>query len=323
MKPLKIPDTKVMPEDPLSILLSLLNSNISANPDDWKSRKEYARLLYDSGKTLEAAELVWSAPAIPGIDLEIGFAVKILSKGTPRRAIRLLTHLQQANEGKPVQNMALANALLHHGMVMQAARFYGAAIQVDPSLVNPSLEHFLLWVDDSEKLWGNFEDQPQLFEELPWIKRETKEEAKRIAAFKSGHTTPVKIPGLARVPGEIGSNPLYTPDPRLNRPVPLPPAVTIPMDRVDEKDLILDNVNGANSSHVDSCIVAPTGEADMNQFQDQAAAEPESAPELDTDSNRIFPVNSQFLVRGNKVIRSRLSIDPREGMPLIIRKRKS
>ncbi len=237
-----------MSYDPLAVLINMLVNNLEKNPDDWESRKEYARVLYDSGKTKEAGELIWSAPTIPNVDMEIGFAAKILSKGTPRRAIRLLSELQQLNEGKAVQNMAIANALLHHGMVMQAARFYGAAVQVDPTLVNPNIEHFLLWVDDSEKLWGDFEDQPDLFEELPWIKRESKENAASLAAMKSGHTTPIKIPGLAQVPGELNSNSFYTQDPRLNRPVTPPPAVTIPLDRVEDKYLLLDNDRGAESS---------------------------------------------------------------------------
>lgn len=237
-----------MSSDPPEVLIKLLSDNLEKNPDDWESRKQYARALYDSGKTKEAGELIWAAPTIPNIDMEIGFAAKILAKGTPRRAIRLLSELQQLNEGKAVQNMAIANALLHHGMVMQAARFYGAALQVDPTLVNPNIEHFLLWVDDSERLWGEFDQQPKIFEELPWIKRETKENAASLAAMKSGHTTPIKIPGLAQVPGELNSNPLYTQDPRLNRPVTPPPAVTIPLDRVENKYLLLDDRNGAETT---------------------------------------------------------------------------
>ncbi len=339
-----------MSSDPLSILLSLLTGNIEANPEDWKSRKEYARILYDEGKPKEAAEIIWNAPFIPSIDLEIGFAAKILSKGAPGRAIRLLAHLQELNAGKPVQNMALANALLHHGMVMQAARFYGAAVQLDPTLTNPNLEHFLLWVDDSEKLWGDFADKPKVFAELPWIKRSTEEEAKRLEAFKSGHTTPIKIPGLAAAPGETGSNPMYTQDSRRNQPVTPPPAVTIPMDRVEEKNRIFDNQSGANTGYdqIDETTAAagstfgvplpglasgpPTGQlirppagpptvplaypATALPPVPPAMLAPERKPRL------LTPVPTQFITRGNKVVRASTPIDPREGGPVKIKKPK-
>ncbi len=202
--------------NPKSVLVNLLKSKLAENPEDWDSRKEYARFLYDENKAKEAAQIIWEAPFVPSIDMELGFAVKILAKGAPRRAIRLITYLQEANEGDPVQNLGIAKALLHHGLVMQAARFYGAAIQLDPTLASPKLEHFFLWTDDSEKMWGDFKDQPRLFAELPWVKREDKEEAARFAAFKSGHTTPVMIPGLARLPGELEGNPPSPQDPGVN-----------------------------------------------------------------------------------------------------------
>ncbi len=343
-----------MSNDPLTVLITLLTGNIASNPEDWKSRKEYARLLYDEGKTKEAAEIIWEAPYIPSIDLEIGFAAKILAKGAPRRAIRLLAHLQELNEGKPVQNMALANALLHHGMVMQAARFYGAAVQVDPTLTNPNLEHFLVWVDDSEKLWGDFAEKPKVFSELPWIKRSTAEEAARLEAFKAGHTTPIKIPGLAVAPGEVGSNPMYTQDSRRDRPVTPPPAVTIPMDRVDERHLIIDNQNGANTGYnqdaesgagngstfgvplpaarVGAPVAAPTGPP-----TGQLIAPPAGAPTvpLAYPSTALPPVQpamlkprlltpppTQFITRGNKVVRASPPIDPKDGGALKIKKPK-
>ena len=315
--------------DPKSVLVNLLKSNLAADPEDWKSRKEYARFLYDENKAVEAAEVIWEAPYIPSVDLELGFALKILSKGSPRRAIRLLAHLQEVNEGKPVQNMGIANALLHHGLVMQAARFYGAAIQLDPTLANPNLEHFLLWVDDSEKMWGDFKDQPKIFEELPWIKREDKEEAARFVAFKSGHTTPVKIPGLARSPAELGSNPLYTQDPRLDSPVGPPPSVTIPMDRVEDKYRVYNNNTGAETSPyaepttempagntVDAPlpgaqVVVPPTAMQPTEYQEQQV--PSSGPRT------VFVTNKNFVTSGNKIVRSRPAIDPREGNPMRIK----
>jgi len=134
---------------------------IAKDPADWESRKKLVQILYSGGKTQQAAETIWEAPEIPSIDLELGFAIKVLGKGAPKKAIRLLTSVLELNQGKAVQNLGLANALLHYGMVMQAARFYGAALASDPSLASADLEHFLLWVDDKEKLWGDFEqDKP-------------------------------------------------------------------------------------------------------------------------------------------------------------------
>lgn len=322
------PPTKTSTYDPLTVLVSLLKGNIKVNPEDWKSRKEYARLLYDEGMTKEAAEVIWSAPSIPSIDLEIGFSVKILSKGAPRRAIRLLTQLQQLNEGKPVQNMGIANALLHHGMVMQAARFYGAAIQLDPSLANPNLEHFLLWIDDSEKLWGDFKDQPKIFEELPWIKRENQDEASRLDALKSGHTTPIKIPGLARSPAESGSNPLYTQDPRLNRPVSPPPAVTIPMDRVEDRHRLIDNKTGAETrimgvvesqSQGGNTFGVPLPQTHTQFYAAEFLPPVDTQPVLETQeyyAPQIYLPRKNFVMRGNKIVRASPAIDPRAGLPV-------
>ena len=223
---------------------SYLQELIASNPEDWESRKKLAQLLYNEGKTKQAAEIVWDAPEIPSIDLELGFAAKVLGKGAPQKAIRLLSSLQELNKGKPVQNLAIANALLHYGMVMQAARFYGAAFADDPSLVNPDLEHFLLWVDDKEKIWGDFkQDKPNLAE-LPWIKRDAKE-AESLKMAMQGHTTPVKIPNLAAVTAETVIHDMYSQASQLNVQSTPPPSVTIPMDRVNPKDVIIDSQLGA------------------------------------------------------------------------------
>lgn len=51
----------------------------------------------------------------------------------------IISFLLEQNQERPVQNLGMANALLHHGMVMQVARFYGAALQDDTELANPDL----------------------------------------------------------------------------------------------------------------------------------------------------------------------------------------
>ncbi len=200
---------------------------------DWEASKRLAQLQYDQGSYQEAADTIWGVKEIPSVDIELAFAARILAKASPRKAIRLLTALLELNKGKPVQNLAMANALMHHGMVLQAARFYGAALESDPSLGNPDLEHFILWIDDEEKLWGDFKRRRPQLGELPWMR--DAEMAMRLTNRIALHTTPIALPSLQPVAGEELTNKFYLQEPRrAMRPTP-PPAVTIPLDRVDPK----------------------------------------------------------------------------------------
>lgn len=235
-----------------------LHQLIEKYPDDWGLRKQLAVALFNEDKSHDAAELVWEAPEIPNIDLEIAFAAKILSRGAPRRAIRLLTMLLEQNRERPAQNLGMANALLHHGMVMQAARFYGAALQADPDLANPDLENFLIWTDDYEKIWGTFKHNKPNIGELPWMKRD-QQAAESLLKQASLHTTPLKLPQLPVRPSEQALHELYIQSEQMGAQAPPPPAVTIPMDRVQPKDRIFDDVLGA----------VPT-----------VSPEPQSAPEV-------------------------------------------
>jgi tetratricopeptide (TPR) repeat protein len=214
------------------------NENNSSEPLEtslaaWESSKRLAHLLYDRGSYQEAADLIWGVEEIPNIDIELAFAARILAKASPRKAIRLLTALLELNRGKAVQNLGLANALLHHGMVLQAARFYGAALEIDPTLGNPDLEHFILWTDDEEKLWGDFKRRRPQLGELPWM-RDPKM-AMTLTNKISLHTTPIKLPSLKAAPGEELRNDLYQQEAQRGMQPSPPPAVTIPMDRVDPK----------------------------------------------------------------------------------------
>ena len=145
-----------------------LRLKLQANSGDWDSRQQLVYMLYDQGVFHEAASVIWDANPIPSIDLDLAFAARILAKDQPRKAIRLLTTVLELNRGKAVQNMGLANALLHYGMVLQAARFYGAALENDPNLVNPDLQHFILWTDDAQFLWENFKQRRSPLGNLPW-----------------------------------------------------------------------------------------------------------------------------------------------------------
>lgn len=211
-----------------------LRESLANNPSDWETRKQLAHHLYDQGSFQEAADMIWETDEIPSIDVELAFAARVLAKASPRKAIRLLTALLEHNKGKAVQNLGLANALLHHGMVLQAARFYGAALEADPSLANPDLEHFILWTDDEETLWGDFQNRKPKLGDLPWMKRDPRE-AMKLTSKISHHTTPIKLPNLKQAAGEELNNDLYQQKAEKGADPTPPPAVTIPLDRVDPK----------------------------------------------------------------------------------------
>ena len=222
----------------------LLRGALLKNPTDWNTRKQLAHLLYDQGSFQEASDVVWEVNEIPSIDIELAFAARILAKASPRKAIRLLTALLEHNRGKAVQNLGLANALLHHGMVLQAARFYGAALEADPSLGNADLEHFILWTDDEETLWGDFKNRRRVLGELPWMKRDP-QEALKLTSQVRHHTTPIQLPNLKPAVGENLKNELYEQSAEKGAAPSPPPAVTIPLDRVDPKYRLFDDVLGA------------------------------------------------------------------------------
>ena len=222
-----------------------LNANSETPSVDWESRKRLAHLMYDRGSYQEAADLIWGVDEIPNIDIELAFAARLLAKAAPRKAIRLLTALLEQNRGKAVQNLGLANALLHHGMVLQAIRFYGAALEADPSLANPDLEHFILWTDDEEKLWGDFKRRRPQLGELPWM-RDPKM-AMTLTNRISLHTTPIMLPNLKPTSAEELRNDLYLQEAQKGMQPTPPPAVTIPMDRVDPKYRRYDSEMGATT----------------------------------------------------------------------------
>jgi hypothetical protein len=221
-----------------------LRDKLRDDPADWESRRNLAHTLYNQQAFEEAAELVWDADPIPSTDIDLAFAARILAKAKPRWVIRLLTAILEQNRGKAVQNLGMANALLHHGMVLQAARFYGAAIEADPTLANPDLEHFVLWTDDEQTLWGDFNNRRPALGDLPWMVRDSRE-ALRLHEQLSGHTTPVYVPKLAAVPGENLQHPIYQQQAALSAKITPPPAVTIPIDRVAPKDRRFDATYGA------------------------------------------------------------------------------
>lgn len=227
-----------------SAIDTLLNT-LKQNPDIWSIRKEVARLLFDNSRYKEAADIVWSAPEIPAVDLDIAFAARVLSRAQPQRAIRLLQYVQEKVVDSPAKLLAIANALMHYGMVLQAAKFYGAATARDSSLANGDLEHFMLWLDDSQRLWGDWEKDGQKMEALPWVKRDQAKEGD-FEKMMSGLTTPIKVPGLKESPAEHLVNEYYRQVPIRDGEITAPPAVTVPLDQLKPDDVIHDDTRGAS-----------------------------------------------------------------------------
>lgn len=253
-----------------------LRQKLQNDPSDWESRRQLAHVLYDKNEFYEAAEVIWRADHIPSNDIDLAYAARILAKAQPRKAIRLLAAVLELNRGKSVQNMGMANALLHHGMVLQAARFYGAALEADPTLVNPDLEHFILWTDDEMCLWADFKDCRPKLGELPWMARDPME-ALKLTSRVSLHTTPISIPNLPTVPGEDILNDLYQQEMKKRGKITPPPAVTIPIDRVNPKDRRFDDKYGATVVRSDT--PAEDAAASASPISPgEGSTEPASAP---------------------------------------------
>lgn len=177
-----------------------LRGKLQQDPSNWEIRRRLAQTLFDKREFADAAETLWASGHIPATDLDLAFSARILAKAQPRKAIRLLTAALELNGGNALANLLLARALLQQGMVIQATRFYGAALDADPGLVSPDLEHFMIWIDDEHTMWGPFESRRPKLGELPWMLRDPKE-ALRLTSSVSVHSTPLYVP---RMPGDPG-----------------------------------------------------------------------------------------------------------------------
>lgn len=252
-----------------SAIDTLLNT-LKENPDIWGIRKEVARLLFDNSRYKEAADIVWSAPEIPAVDLEIAFAARVLSRDQPKRAIRLLKHVQEKALNSPAKLLAIANALMHYGMVLQAAKFYGAATARDSELANNAdLEFFMLWLDDSQRLWGDWAKDGQKMEDLPWVKRD-QGKGGNFEKMMSGLTTPIKVPGLQEATTEHLLNEYYRQVPIKDGEITAPPAVTVPLDQLKPDDVIHDETRGA-------FLTPPKGEPIVDFKAPQSIAKPDES----------------------------------------------
>ena len=185
-----------------------LKERLSGNPEEWETRIRLANGLYEKEAYAEAAEVIWSSKQIPSRDLDIALSIHILGKAQPRKAIRLLSAIIEYNKGNPAHNMAMANAMLHFGMVLQAIRFYGAAIQEDPTLVNPDIEFFMLWSDDKNTMRGMFEKNLGKLGQIHRKIRDPKEEL-NLNSRLSLYDAPIRLTDLSVAAGEEFKHEIY------------------------------------------------------------------------------------------------------------------
>lgn len=136
------------PHEPSELSKALLAA-VEADPSNWQARKSAAVKLFEDNCFLEAADVIWNTPEIPSTDMDVAFAVKIVSRARPNRSIRLVYEVLRRNSGKSEQNMAMARAFNLIGLPMLASRFYGAALATAPENFDIGFEHQSLWCDDS------------------------------------------------------------------------------------------------------------------------------------------------------------------------------
>jgi len=150
-----------MSNNDASLALNILLQTLKENPDLWETRKKTAKLLYEEKQYNEAADILWNAPEIPATDVDVAFALKVISRVKPNRSIRLIYEVIRRNKEKPHKHMAVARALNSIGMYMEAARFYGAALATDPALFDLGFERQMLWLDDSGRLVEEWKESDQ------------------------------------------------------------------------------------------------------------------------------------------------------------------
>lgn len=211
----------IMSEDRLPFDENYLRERLGGNPDEWETRIRLADGLYEKEAYAEAAEVIWSAKYIPSNDLDIALAIHILGKAQPRKAIRLLSAVLEYNRGNPSHNMAMANAMLYFGMILQAIRFYGAALEVDPTLVNPDIEYFILWSDDKNTMRGMFEKNLNKIGQISRKIRDPKEEL-NLNSRISMYSAPICLTDLLPTTGEEFKHEIYDQSTLLNIVPPTP-----------------------------------------------------------------------------------------------------
>ena len=270
----------------------LLIKLLEQNPDDWGMRKKVVWFLYEAGYFREASKVVWNAPEIPPLDKEIIFAVRIVSKGQPTRAMRLLNAVVERNRAEPEKNLEMAKELVKGGMPLQAARFYGAATLSDSSLIDEDFEVCLITADADEEDWNLIVQS----EEFPWdgpleltaadLVCEEEEEQSTEDAMLSGLTQPVPLRVPVQNKAQSMKNTLNDEEKAVDlrneqKPLPLNPdkistkAVTMSiLNRVDddEEDEVVDE-SAEVTEKVSDDIAAKVSESDVEAEEVSAQQE--------------------------------------------------
>ncbi len=142
----------------------LLIKLVEQSPNDWPTRKRVGQVLFDAGFHSEASELVWAAPEVPPVTEDVVFTTRVVAMGHPRRAVRLVSTMIEANKDSPEENLNIAKALMQEGLVLQALRFYGAATSLDLKLIDEEFELMLMTADSSDESWREITEG----DDFPW-----------------------------------------------------------------------------------------------------------------------------------------------------------
>ncbi|SHJ94133.1 hypothetical protein SAMN02745181_2833 [Rubritalea squalenifaciens DSM 18772] len=222
-----------------NLSIETLLEQVQNEPNNWSARKKASLKLYEQGRYLEAADVLWKAPEMPATDVDVAFSIKVVSRARPNRSIRLVYELIRRNAGKPMKNLAMARALNMIGMPMLASRFYGAAVAEDGQLFDLSFEKQTLWYDDSGSLLDQWKEtdqeaKPPLAVPLQEFTGEYIEfdkllahhaETKKTASVGSTPTTPLSMPKPLPQSSEKPVNPATNPNP--NQPAEAGTASTL------------------------------------------------------------------------------------------------
>ena len=177
----------------------LLFKLVEENPEDWAIRKRVVGLLEESEMYEDASKMLWSAPDVPQIPVEVAYTIRVVSKGQPTRAVRFVEAIVAQYSSAPAVMVEIAKELVKVGIIHQAIRVYGAAAAVDKSVADQEFELCLIEVDSDKRNWNNFVNT----ENFPWdapvvdTGEVEEEEEEDFSALLSGGTMPVPIKALS------------------------------------------------------------------------------------------------------------------------------
>lgn len=183
----------------------LLIKLVDQTPDDWAMRRKVAKVLFDARYYRDASQMIWSAPEIPPNGEDIVFSARIVAKGQPTRAMRLINTVIDKNLGQPEENLDMAKLFMKADMPLQAIRFYGAAVALDAKLIDERFEVCLLNADVESLPWTD----EVMGEDFPWEGPRQADDAEPLfedqeahEALLNGLTQPVPLKATPSQPGQ-------------------------------------------------------------------------------------------------------------------------